>query len=155
MKKTIPEFSASFITLTELTIPVVSVVSEYAFTRSQVSNFEIKADFDIAMDPAGKQIKAVLTLDIETRSEADEQKEATGKFEFVYIYHVEHLEKFTQKSKGKAYKMRPVLANSIAAITYSTTRGALFQLVKGTALENFILPVIDPNELLKKFGFTQ
>jgi hypothetical protein len=40
------------------------------------------------------------------------------------------------------------LANALASMTYSTSRGVLLTRLQRTALEAFILPVIDPNELL-------
>jgi hypothetical protein len=48
--------------------------------------------------------------------------------------------------------MKPVLANSIAAISYSTSRGVLLMQIKGSALEKLILPIINPNELLKQLS---
>ena len=41
------------------------------------------------------------------------------------------------------------LGNALASISYATSRGILMTRFQGTALEDFILPVIDPNDLLE------
>jgi len=43
------------------------------------------------------------------------------------------------------------LANAIASISYSTARGIIVSRFQGTALCDFILPVISPNDLLGAF----
>jgi hypothetical protein len=46
--------------------------------------------------------------------------------------------------------LHPSLGNALASITYSTSRGILMTRFQGTALSDFILPVINPNNLLEK-----
>jgi hypothetical protein len=42
----------------------------------------------------------------------------------------------------------PDLGNALSAITYSTARGILLTRLQGTAFQDFILPIINPNNLL-------
>ncbi len=72
------------------------------------------------------------------------------KFHFVYVFHVENLQELAIPDENKGISLNGGLGNALASITYSTSRGILLTRLKGTGLENFILPVIDPNSLLKK-----
>jgi hypothetical protein len=53
------------------------------------------------------------------------------------------------ETKPKHLEIHSGLANAIASISYSTARGIILSRFQGTALREFILPVIDPNSLLK------
>jgi hypothetical protein len=68
----------------------------------------------------------------------------------VYIYHVENLEELVKPAKNHLIDLNPALGNALSSITYSTSRGILLARVQGTALQNFVLPIINPNKLLNK-----
>ncbi|GAO27720.1 hypothetical protein JCM15548_14569 [Geofilum rubicundum JCM 15548] len=44
--------------------------------------------------------------------------------------------------------LHPDLGNALSSVTYSTSRGILLTKMQGTALQNFVLPIINPNKLL-------
>ena len=52
--------------------------------------------------------------------------------------------------KNDSIELDPGLGNALSSITYSTARGVLLTRLQGTALQNFVLPVINPNKLLQQ-----
>ena len=73
--------------------------------------------------------------------------EATCNYHFVFLFHVEDLREHTLVGDDKSVDWNPFLANAIASITYSTSRGILISRFQGTVMKDFILPVVDPNSL--------
>ncbi len=143
-------FSADAISMLSMTITKSLLDYEFDFNSEEIDNFEFEYSFDLKIAPKSEQIKTVFRVKIETVS-STQQKEASGVFEFVYLYRVDQISRYIKASGGN-YKMKPVLANSIAAITYSTSRGVLMMQIRNSALEKFILPVINPNVLLTQLG---
>jgi hypothetical protein len=95
----------------------------------------IKVDFSINMQTANQQTTA----------------QATGSFRLVYIYHIDNLEELiTPDTTNSELNVNADLANTVVSISYSTSRGVLLARLQGTALQQFILPIINPNTLLKK-----
>lgn len=86
-------------------------------------------------------------VSLKTDSKRTDVKEATGSFHLVFIFKVENLDELIQQTKS-TIKLDPDFGNALAAITYSTSRGILLTRLQGTAFQNFILPVINPNKLL-------
>ena len=60
----------------------------------------------------------------------------------------ENLEELASSKKNKRLHLNPALTNAISSVTYSTSRGILLTRLQGTALQNFVLPIINPNNLL-------
>lgn len=120
----------------------------FEFLPEKAKGHVFNLSFDLGFNLEDKLIKADFKVDITTKSEGENQIEAHGEFHFVYVFHVENLEELAIPDKKYQIELNGGLGNSIASITYSTTRGILFARLKGTALENFVLPVINPNKLL-------
>jgi hypothetical protein len=70
-------------------------------------------------------------------------------FTLIFIYRVENLEELAIEDKNKKLNLNPGLANALSSVTYSTSRGILITRLQGTALQNFVLPIINPNNLLR------
>ncbi len=121
----------------------------FGFDSSIVQKYDFDLDFNLAFNLDDLLVKADFELNILTISEEKVQKEAKGRFHFIYIYKVENLQELAIPDKNKEIELNGNLGNALASITYSTSRGILFARLRGTGLENFILPVIDPNLLLK------
>jgi hypothetical protein len=97
-----------------------------------------------------KLVKADFSINVETKSKQADIEEAVGTFSFVYVFYVENIEELTTLEKDQTVTLHPSLGNALASITYSTSRGILMSRFQGTALSDFILPVINPNNLLEK-----
>lgn len=65
------------------------------------------------------------------------------------IFELENFADFIVEEPGDV-NLPDELSSSLNSITLSTVRGLMFSALKGTFLHNAILPVIDPNSLVKK-----
>ncbi|MGZ5244089.1 MAG: hypothetical protein ACXWEY_05020 [Bacteroidia bacterium] len=119
------------------------------FNVTGVESFVIENKLELAFNLDEKLIKAEYSIEIKSKSDKENPEEATGNFLLVFIYMVENLNELAKADKNKNIILDSELANTIAAITYSTTRGVLLTRLQGTALQHFILPVINTNTLLQ------
>lgn len=122
----------------------------FDFSTENVQGHEYDLGFDLAFNLEDSLVKADFELTVTTKSKEEVEQEANGVFHFVFIYNVENLNELVIPDKNKELLLSGGLGNALASITYSTSRGMLFARLKGTGLENFMLPVIDPNSLLKQ-----
>lgn len=120
------------------------------FNNSQETSFKLDYGLQLGFNLDDKLVKADFTIEIETISKEKNNTKATGSFQFVFIYHIENLDELAKSGKNNLIDLNPTLANALSSITYSTSRGLLLTKLQGTALQNFILPVINPNSLLHK-----
>jgi hypothetical protein len=123
--------------------------SPFTFSISDVETYGYKVGFDMGFNFDEQRIKSEFKIRIDTNSGAKNEIEASGMFHFTFVFGLEGLDKLASHDiKENTVEVMPSLANAISSITYSTSRGILMSRFKGTALENFILPVISPNDLL-------
>ncbi|MXN91282.1 hypothetical protein GR160_08575 [Flavobacterium sp. Sd200] len=122
--------------------------SPFEFDTVNVEGHNYKLDLDLSFNLGEQLIRADFTVTVETKSTEQVAEEAAGIFSFTFVYKIENIEELTSLENGETIIMHPALANAIASITYSTSRGILLTRFQGTALSNFILPVINPNDLL-------
>lgn len=124
--------------------------SPFDFNLEKVEGHSFQVNFEMTFNLEDKLVKADFQVEIKTTS-GGEQVEAQGSFHFVYIYEVGNLEELALKTKKKdQLDVSSDLGNALSSITYSTSRGILMTRFQGTALRNFVLPVVNPNDLLKK-----
>jgi hypothetical protein len=124
----------------------------FEFDPNEVEGHTFNVDFELSFNIIEKLVKADFKVFIETKSKIENTEEAKGHFHFVYLFHVENVEELTKTITVKGEKTIEIdgtLGNALASICYSTSRGILMTRFQGTYLENFILPVISPNKLLK------
>src|SRR5690606_17609711 len=105
-------------------------------------------DMKLDIDPEDDILKADLRIEVITESEGDNMEEAQAVFHILYFIRVEDIADHTISREAEKIVLHNDLGNYIAAITYSTSRGILLSRVVGTALKDFILPVIDTDPLL-------
>jgi hypothetical protein len=123
--------------------------SPFEFEDDKVEGHTFNVDFEMAFNLPDKLIKADFSVNVETKSERENTEEAIGNFSFVFVFHVDNIDELTKLEEDNTVNINPVLGNALAAITYSTSRGILMARFQGTALRNFILPVINPNKLIE------
>lgn len=123
--------------------------SPFDFDGLKVQGHSFNVDFELGFNIPDKLIKADFKVDIKTKSEKEDTEEAKGEFSFVYIFHVDNIHELTKLEQDGTVTLSPALGNALASITYSTSRGILMVRFQGTALSHFILPVINPNKLIK------
>lgn len=116
------------------------------FDGLNAASFNTELDFSAGLDYENKVFRTVLKVKIVMQSE--NEKKAVSSHHFSYFFYVENLEELVVEENQSAVDSD--LTAALAAISYSTSRGVLFTRLKDTVFEKFILPIISPNELLKK-----
>jgi hypothetical protein len=120
------------------------------FDPGKVEAFLLDNSLQLGFNLEQKLVKADFTVDIKSVSKGANQNESHGIFHLVFIYHIDNLEELATPDKNNLIQMHPALGNALSSLTYSTARGILMIKLQGTALQNFVLPVINPNSLLHK-----
>lgn len=141
-------FDPEKITFVEFKMIKGQVDTPENFDMDKISGYQLDNSLQLGFDLSNKLTKADFSISIKTDSKGENDTEATGVFHLVFIYNVENLEELAKPNKKKLIELNPALGNSISSITYSTSRGILLTRLQGTALQNFVLPVINPNKLL-------
>ena len=118
------------------------------FLIDKVDSHQLENTLQLAFNLDEKLVKADFSVEIKTESKGANVKEATGSFYLVFIYRIENLEELAKPGKTNGIELHPDLGNALSSITYSTSRGILLTRLQGTALQNFVLPIINPNKLL-------
>ena len=118
------------------------------FDSSLISWHGFHADMKLDINPENDLLKADLRIEVITESEGDNMEEAQAVFHILYFIRVEDIADHTISREAEKIVLHHDLGNYIAALIYSTSRGILLSRVLGTALKDFILPVIDTNALL-------
>ena len=124
------------------------------FDISKVVGHQLDNSLQLGFNLDDKLAKADFTVSVKTDSKGENEVEATGNFHLIFIYRIENLEELATPEQNKRLNLNPGLANALSSVTYSTSRGILLTRLQGTALQNFVLPIINPNNLLhnKKNG---
>lgn len=123
------------------------------FDVAGIESFNFNVDLTTGYNFDEKLVRADFSVSVSTISK-DKVEEANSSFHFVFMYHYEDLTDHANLLEDGLVDCNPYLANAIASITYSTARGILISRLQGTALRDFILPVVDPNSLISK-GISQ
>ncbi len=143
-------FDPEKITILQFTLQKGNIDAPENFSIDKVAGHHTKNDLQLGFNVEQKLIRADYQVEIKTESEGQNKKEAKGQFHFVYLIKVDNLEELAPLNKNQAaVELHSTLANAVASISYSTSRGILLTRLQGTALQKFILPVIDPMSLLK------
>lgn len=124
--------------------------SPFDFEIEKVEGHTFNVDFELGFNLVDKLVKADFSVNVETKSKEEDTEEAIGAFSFVYVFYIDNIKDLTTLEKDQTVTLHPSLGNALASITYSTSRGILMTRFQGTALSDFILPVINPNNLLEK-----
>ena len=117
------------------------------FSISKVEGHRLDHGLELGFNLDDKLVKVDYTIDIQTDSKGGNEVEATVSFHFAYVYKVENLENLVLSIEEDKKTLDPVLSSTLTSISYSTSRGILITRLQGTAFQNFILPIINPNNL--------
>ena len=126
-----------------------SVNSPTDFKSKRISTYRSDVGFDMAFNLDKNLIKAEIQINAATVSGGKNKEEADGFFHIAFFFEVDDLQELAKQTESNDLEIHPGLANAIASITYSTARGIIITRFQGTALCDFILPVISPNVLLR------
>lgn len=126
-------------------------VAEY-FNIDLVKGHDLDNSLKLGFNINDQLAKADFIINIITDSKGGNDKEASGNFHLSFIYQIENLNELAIYDKNNRLVLNPNLLSALSSITYSTSRGILLTRLQGTALQNFILPIINPSKLLKNNG---
>lgn len=143
-------FDPEKVILTEFKMLKGKVDTPEFFNSKSIKNFTVDNSLTLSFNIEKGLVKAEYSIDIESDSENLNQSESKGSFHFVFIYLIDNLDVLAVVDKNQRISLDPFLANALASITYSTSRGILMMKLQGTALKNFILPIINPSKLIAK-----
>lgn len=141
-------FDPEKIALTDFKMIKGQVDTPENFDISKVVGHQLDNSLQLGFNLDDKLAKANFTVSVKTNSNGENETEATGNFHLIFIYRIENLEELATPEKNKRLNLNPELANALSSVTYSTSRGILLTRLQGTALQNFVLPIINPNKLL-------
>lgn len=119
------------------------------FNPQKVKDYLIDNSLELSVNTDFNLLRADLFVEVKTDSKGQNSSEASGSFHLAFLYYIEKLKELVNFSSDHTTEINPWLAQTISSITYSTARGILMARLRGTALQWFILPVIDPNKLYK------
>ncbi|HNR06949.1 MAG TPA: hypothetical protein PKM27_06495 [Saprospiraceae bacterium] len=142
-------FDPEKITLIDFKMIKGQVDTPENFDNSKVSGHQLDNSLKLAFNLVDKLAKVDFTLTIKTDSKGENESEATGNFHLIFIYRIENLAELAIPEKNKRLNLDAGLANALSSVTYSTSRGILLTRLQGTALQDFVLPIINPNKLLQ------
>ena len=143
------KFNPEKINLVDCKIIKAQVDMPENFDLNKVAGYKLDNTLQLGFNLEDKLAKADFTINIQSDSKGDNEFEASGDFHLVYIYRIENLEELAVLDKNNRVDLNPSLANALSSVTYSTSRGILITRLQGTALQNFVLPIINPNNLLR------
>lgn len=121
----------------------------FDFDHKLIEDFETDMIFDVSFDQENHFLKADMGFTIKTISNNKNVEEAYAEFNFVYIYALENFGNMVEVKNGEIGDVNNALLVSVAAISFSTSRGILMTRLQGTAMKEYMLPIIDPEELLE------
>jgi hypothetical protein len=140
-------FTAEKLHFLNFEIQSAEIKSPFGFNPELVIKHDFKLNWDMGFDMEEHIIKADLGVAVTTNSEGKQAEEAYGAFQIAAYYHLENLEEMV-KGTGDDRKIDPIMASQIAAVTFSTSRGIIYTRFQGTVLRDFILPIVNPMEIL-------
>ncbi len=141
-------FDPEKITLIDFKMIKGQVDTPENFDISKVVGHQLDNTLQLGFNLEDKLAKADFTVSVATDSQGENELEATGNFHLIFIYRIENLDELAIPDKNKRLSLNPNLANALSSVSYSTSRGILLTRLQGTALQNFVLPIINPNKLL-------
>jgi hypothetical protein len=143
-----PQFDPNKLIIVDFKTIKAHMETPEEFLMEKVEGHNLENELQLAFNLDDKLAKADYTIQVKTESKGGNDIEASGSFHFVFIYKVENLDELAELDNKNNLDVHPVLGNALSSITYSTIRGILLAKLQGSALEGFILPVINPNRLL-------
>jgi hypothetical protein len=127
----------------------ISTTDEYMNNPIKHDGVEIKVGQNTAFNIEKKNIRIRLNIELEARKNESEPIGLSGNYVLEFHIHVDDMEQFiTEKEDKKLIDSQ--LGGTLSGIVYSTARGIIYERTATTAFGGVILPVIDPNLLVKK-----
>lgn len=126
------------------------IESPLDFNEDSIAHYDSTHDCELSFNLDDNIVKVNFEVSIKTNSYPETNKEEVrSNFKFAFFYLVENLNDLSEVMHDKTISLKGGLGTVLSSITYSTTRGILMTRFNGTSLKDFVLPIINPNDLLK------
>lgn len=145
-----PKFNPEKLAIIDFKLIKGQVDAPEEFDAEVVKGYRLNNNFQLGFNLKVKQAKADLTIEVDSDSKGENTEEAKAVFHLIFIFKVENLDELVTETDAKKLNVDPMLGSSLAGISYSTARGILLTRLQGTVFQKFILPVINPSQLLAK-----
>lgn len=132
---------------------------EIALNADDLLLFDIKSESNISIVECSQDIQLgvsnhffhnleesniKINLDIHLKSKDDK---SFANFEFEFFFHINNMEKYYQLENEEPI-FEGSLVTTLFSVSYSTSRGIIFEKLKNTMWSENILPIISPIKLL-------
>lgn len=111
-----------------------------------IKGFRTDIVLNTALNLEDKLVKTELELKIEADSETSFT--AICSYNIHFTFHVDNIDELT-RLENDALTLSKSLHGTLASISYSTARGMLLDRLQNTVFQDFILPVVSSNNLVK------
>lgn len=148
MSKIIPEEISIFSVKVYKSNHVAS--PEYLDNPQKPSNIKVRFAQESALNESRQNVRIRLEIVLDGVDDEDKEIGLHGEYGIEFQLHVENLSQFLEESENnKSKSIDGKLGPTLLAIVYSTARGIIIERTQATYFNGVILPVIDPNDLLK------
>jgi hypothetical protein len=142
-------FDPEKITLIEFRMVKGHLDTPETFDPGKINGYRLDHSMKFSFNLDQQWVKADFFIQVMTEGQPEQAGEAQASFHLLFIYAVANLRDYTQTDTTGNLTWNATLANALASLTYSTSRGILMMRLSGTALQAFILPIVDPNKLIR------
>lgn len=122
---------------------------DYMNKPERPNGIDFKIGQNTALNIEKKNIRLRINIILQAKKNEKENLGLKGAFGIEFHFHIEDLEQYLVDQEGKKL-IDGKLGGTLSGIAYSTARGIVYERTRGTFLEGFLLPVINPNTLLDK-----
>ena len=126
----------------------INTTDEYMNNPVKPAGVEIKVGQNTAFNIEKKNIRIRLKIELEARKNETEPIGLSGNYVLEFHFHVDDLDQFITENEDRKL-IDSKLGGTLSGIVYSTARGIIYERTAATAFGGIVLPVIDPNLLLK------
>ncbi|MFN8429667.1 MAG: hypothetical protein U0V04_06795 [Spirosomataceae bacterium] len=141
-------FSPSKLNLMEVKYLKGNMESPEDLLIENIVDFNSDCSMSVGFNIEQNMLRANFSASLSSNYSEDIETGAKAYFELSFIFAYENLTEMLEFDlEGNVLKIHPNLFNAISSISYSTSRGLLISRLQGTSFSDFILPIIDPNEL--------
>ncbi len=125
----------------------VTASEGYLEEAKEAAKLSVKMERDVSYDFEQGQARYRLYFQYKALGSDEDAVGLDAEVGLEYFFKIDDFEKFVRREDGKK-KVDLVLASSLMAISYATSRGIVWEKLRATPFEGVLLPVIDSVKLL-------
>lgn len=119
------------------------------YKKTENDNFRVKFQYNIQYSKSDKIIIVNTDVDVKCITSSEEITDIGGRLIVNFYFKIENLNDYLTIIDGEVPEMNVNLAVNLVNVAYSTSRGLFFLKSRDTILENLILQIVNPMDLIK------